>query len=183
MTDIWQVGKTKIHLVRGDISNLDMEAFVFYARPDLKLGAGFGTAISVRGGPEIQKELESIGPKQVTEIVVTGGGNLKAQKIFHAVGPAFQEQNIEEKLTKTVLNVLQTAEKTGVTEIAFPPMGTGFYGIPLETSASQMAGQFRDFFSDNRSITAVVVCVQDAREFKPFHEQFSRAFETEKEAV
>ena len=53
-----RIGDSHVRLIRGDITDLDVQAFVFYAKPDLKLGSGFGTAISVRGGPSIQKELD-----------------------------------------------------------------------------------------------------------------------------
>jgi O-acetyl-ADP-ribose deacetylase (regulator of RNase III) len=84
------VGRAVIRLVKGDITEQDVEAFVFYARPDLTLGSGVGTAISVRGGPTIQKELADLGPIAVGHAVVTGAGNLRAQWIIHAVGPRFQ---------------------------------------------------------------------------------------------
>ncbi|MDH4351601.1 MAG: macro domain-containing protein, partial [Gemmatimonadota bacterium] len=79
-----QVG---IRIVRGDITELDVDAFVLYANPDLTLGSGFGTVISVRGGPDVQKELAGFGPVAVGEVVVTGAGDLRARHIIHAVGP------------------------------------------------------------------------------------------------
>ena len=55
------VNKSKIRLETADITDLDIEAFVYYASEDLQLGSGFGTCISLRGGPSVQKELEEIG--------------------------------------------------------------------------------------------------------------------------
>jgi O-acetyl-ADP-ribose deacetylase (regulator of RNase III) len=39
-----------IRLEKGDLTALPVDAFVFYAREDLDLGSGFGTAIKSRGG-------------------------------------------------------------------------------------------------------------------------------------
>lgn len=45
-----------IRLVVGFIIDIrNMDGLVYYARPDLKLGAGFGTAISIQGGPKVQE--------------------------------------------------------------------------------------------------------------------------------
>ena len=39
-------GRT-IRVMRDDITLLDVDAFVFYASPDLQLGSGWGNAIAV----------------------------------------------------------------------------------------------------------------------------------------
>ena len=57
MADERKIKNTTVRLLRGDIADLEIEAFVYYAREDLALGSGFGGAISVRGGPTIQEEL------------------------------------------------------------------------------------------------------------------------------
>ena len=62
MPDERIIGDTALRLKIGDVTNQEIDAFVYYAQHDLKLGSGFGTAISSRGGPTIQKELNEIGP-------------------------------------------------------------------------------------------------------------------------
>ena len=57
-TQQMQINNSIVRLVRGDITELDVDTFVFYAQSDLTLGSGFETAISVRGESSIQKELE-----------------------------------------------------------------------------------------------------------------------------
>jgi len=41
-----RVGNSVLRLERQDITDFEVEAFVYYARPDLALGAGFGGAIA-----------------------------------------------------------------------------------------------------------------------------------------
>ena len=113
-----KINNTILKLDKGDLTALDIETIVFYAQPDLKLGAGFGNAISVRGGPSIQEELKSLGSISVGEAVITGAGELKSEFIIHAVGPRFQEPNTEEKLYKTMQSVLNIAEEKGIKRIA-----------------------------------------------------------------
>lgn len=174
MSDSITVNGSQLRLIRDDITALDIECFVFYARPDLKLGSGFGTAISVRGGPSIQEELSSLGPLAVTEVVSTAGGELKAKLIIHAVGPAFQEEHVERKLRATITNVLTEAERKGVIRIAFPAMGAGFYGVPLDVCADVMIGTISEYLSTSQSSLEVIICVLDNREFKPFRERLGQ---------
>ena len=138
MTENVPIGAAEIELVIGDVTMLAVDAFVFYAQSDLELGSGFGTAIAVRGGPSIKKELEGLAPLETGEAAVTSGGNLTAKFIVHAVGPKFQEEDTEAKLRTTIFNSLRCAEEKAAKSIAFPPMGAGFYGIPLPVCAKVM---------------------------------------------
>jgi O-acetyl-ADP-ribose deacetylase (regulator of RNase III) len=164
--------ESKLRLKKGDLTALDIEAIVFYAQPDLKLGAGFGNAISVRGGPSIQEELKSLGSISVGEAVITGAGELKSKFIIHAVGPRFQEPDTEEKLYKTVQSVLNLAEEKGITRIAFPPMGTGFYGIPLDVCANVMLNAIRNHLGGKSNFSEVLICVMDNREYTAFEKNW-----------
>jgi len=75
--------RSQLRLIRGDITELEVDAFVFYAQPDLVLGSGFGTAVSVRGGASIQKELEGRGPVETGQVVVSGACGVAAIDIAH----------------------------------------------------------------------------------------------------
>jgi len=157
-----------IRLVRGDITELEVDGFVFYASPNLALGSGFGTAISVRGGPAVQRELARLGPLAVGDAVVTGGGNLRARWIIHAVGPRFQEAGTEPKLAATVRSALRRADEQGMTRVALPAMGAGFYGIPNEVCARVMLETIRAHLADASGLREVVICVLDSPQFAAF---------------
>ena len=150
---------------------MDVEAFVFYAQHNLNLGSGFGTAISTRGGPKIQEELKQYGTLETTEAVVSEAGMLKAKHIIHAVGPRFKETDLDEKLRKTVLNSLIKVDERGIKQVAFPAMGTGFYGIPLELCATVMIDTITDYLHGSTHLEEVIICVMDTREYQPFANQ------------
>lgn len=168
-----QVGSSRgvVRLVRGDITELDVDAFVFYAQPDLALGSGFGGAIAARGGPSVQKELEGLalaGPLPTGVAVATGAGKLKARHIIHAVGPRFREPGIEEKLRRTVVRCLEKAVEVGARSLAFPAMGCGYYGIPPAVSARIMNEALRDGLDEDSTLEDVVVCVFDTPQYRAF---------------
>ena len=163
------INKTTVSLVKGDLTNLDGEAFVFYAEHDLKIGSGFGTAITQRGGQSIQKEVEQHAPLDTTEAVVTEAGKLKAAYVIHAVGPRFLEEDLEGKLHRTMLNTLKAAEEKGIRKVAFPPMGAGFYGVPLPTCASVMMASIKEYLAGNNTgFEELIVCCMDNREADAF---------------
>ena len=168
------IGGKGISLVRADITDYDIECFVYYAGSDLKLGAGFGGAIAVRGGPQIQKELDELASVEPCQAVISGAGELKAKYIMHANGPKFQEEDMEGKIKTTIINSLKLADEKGIKRIAFPPMGTGFYGVPLDQSARVTLHTIREYLLGNTGIEEVVICLNDNREYQPFKARFDK---------
>ena len=81
MPDYKKIQDCTLRLIKQDITDFEVEAFVFYAQPNLALGAGFGSAITRRGGPSIKAELDKIGSIPTTDAVITTGGDLKARYI------------------------------------------------------------------------------------------------------
>lgn len=163
-----EFGNSVVRLVRGDITELEVDAFVFYAQPNLALGSGFGGMIAVRGGASVQKELDGLAPVAELEAVVSGAGKLNADFIIHAVGPKFREDDIEAKLQKTMENCLLRAEEKEFRTIAFPAMGAGYYGIPNAVSARVMLAALREHLTGETGLREVLICVLDSPQFKAF---------------
>lgn len=162
------VKRTVVRLQTGDLTALPVDAFVYYAKENLDLGSGFGTAIQVRGGDSVKKELQSIGGIRMGESVITKAGGMAAKHIIHSCGPKFQEVDTERKLRESMLSALKRAEENKLKSIAFPPMGAGFYGTPLDICASVMLDAIRDFARGETSLEEVIICVLDGREFIAF---------------
>ena len=166
-----KVNQTVIRLRQGELCALEVDAFVFYARENLVLGSGYGTAIQMRGGLAVKKELEKIGSVKMGEAVITGGGGLPAKHIIHACGPKFQEADVEAKLRRCLQSALQTANDNQIKTLAFPPMGTGFYGVPLELSAKVMFETIKTHCEGQTSLEEVIICVNDFRDYVPFKDK------------
>lgn len=164
-----------VRIIRADVTDQEVDAFVYYARSDLVLGSGWGTAITMRGGPRIQEELDKMAPVDVGGAVLSGAGEMKAKHIIHAVGPKFQEEDDERKLRDTMLAALRCAEEGKIETMAFPPMGTGFYGIPLGLCAKVMFETLKAHLNNGQSsVQEVNICLMDSREFPPFESQLEK---------
>jgi O-acetyl-ADP-ribose deacetylase (regulator of RNase III) len=162
------IGNKVIRLIRGDITDLEVEAFVFDITSDCQIGSGYGGAIAQRGGKAIQDELNAIGSLPTGEAVVTGAGQMKAQHIIHTNGPKFLEPGTEEKLRKATKSVLRRADEKRITELALPPIGTGMYQVPLDLCARVMVDTVTEHLENGETSLEVVSFVAlDSREYKP----------------
>lgn len=143
-----KIGDVEIEVkVVHDIAELDHDAIVNAANAKLLPGAGVCGAIYKKGGAQIFQEcdtyLKAIGKKSLQEgqVMITGGGNLKAKHVIHAVGPIWKGTSSEEEtldrenLYMAYANSLRCASEQGLTSIAFPSISTGIYGFPVEQAA------------------------------------------------
>jgi O-acetyl-ADP-ribose deacetylase (regulator of RNase III) len=166
------IGDKRLRMVRGDITEIDVEAFVFDITENAKLGSGFGGAIQQRGGIAIQKELDEIGSVPTGEAVVTQAGILKADYIIHVNGPKFREEDEKHKLESVVKSALARAEEKGVKRVAFPPIGTGMYQVPLDLCANVMVDTISRHLANGSNLDEVLIVVRDPREITPFEAKF-----------
>ncbi len=131
----------EIKLLKGDITEIEVDAIVNAANTSLLGGGGVDGAIHRKGGKQILEECIQIRNKQggckVGEAVITNAGNLKAKKVIHTVGPRWNngDSNEVEKLKACYVNSLRLAEENGIETIAFPNISTGIYRFPKEKAA------------------------------------------------
>jgi len=159
-----RIGERVIRLVRGDITEMDVDAFVYDITEDVQLGSGFGSAIQQRGGVKIQEALDAIGRCPVGEAVITTAGLLKAKHIIHVNGPKFCEPDEEGKLSRATRAALRLADENAVTTQAFPPMGTGLYQVPVDLCARVMVDAAVEHLAGETGLREVLFVVPDSRE-------------------
>lgn len=153
-----KIGDVEIEVkVVRDIADLDCEAIVNAANAQLLPGAGVCGAIYKKGGAQIFQEcsvyLKAIGKTSLQEgqAMITGGGNLKAKHVIHAIGPIWKGTSPEEealdreKLYKAYANSLLCASEKELISIAFPSISTGIYGFPVEQAAPIAVQAIVDF--------------------------------------
>jgi O-acetyl-ADP-ribose deacetylase len=86
-----------IRLVKGDITERNVDVIVNAANSHLKHGAGVAGAIVRKGGSIIQQECNKIGHVQVGSAVITTSGKLPCSAVIHIVGPRMGEGNEDTK--------------------------------------------------------------------------------------
>jgi O-acetyl-ADP-ribose deacetylase (regulator of RNase III) len=164
-----------IELYQGDITETETQAIVNAANTGLILGSGVAGAIRRKGGPSMQEECKKIGGTFVGGAVITGGGNLKAQYIIHAVGPRMGEGNEDEKLRNATLNSLKLADEKKIKSISFPAISTGIFGFPIDRCASIMIHTAIEYLKGQTQIEKIIFCLFDAASYNAFTKELEGA--------
>jgi O-acetyl-ADP-ribose deacetylase (regulator of RNase III) len=146
-------GRTKIQIVKGDITEQDTDAIVNAANSSLMGGGGVDGAIHRRGGPRILEECSELRAKSwpnglpTGKAVITTGGRLKARHVIHTVGPVWRGGGRGEarELADCYANSLALAKRKGLESIAFPSISTGAFGYPIELAGRVALSAVKDF--------------------------------------
>ena len=168
-----RVGDSVVELVKGDITELDVDAIVNAANSALKMGGGVAGAILRKGGYSIQEECDRIGYCPVGGAVITGAGRLKARYVIHAVGPRMGEGDEDNKLRNATLNSLKLADQHKLESIAFPAISTGIFGFPKDRCAKIMLATTIEYLEQNKgktSLKRVIFCLYDDETYNIFKE-------------
>jgi len=168
-----KVKNSVIKLTQGDITDLKVDAIVNAANAQLILGGGVAGAIRKKGGPQIQEECNIIGGTFVGGAVITGGGNLKAKHIIHAVGPRMGEGGEDRKLKNATLNSLKLMDKHGLSSIAFPAISTGIFGYPIEKCANIMISTTKEYLESDTQIKEVIFCLYSSSDYEVFNKHLT----------
>jgi O-acetyl-ADP-ribose deacetylase (regulator of RNase III) len=127
----------RIELVRGDITEQEVDAIVNAANTTLLGGGGVDGAIHRAGGPAILAACRTLGGCATGDAKITTGGRLAARHVIHAVGPVYRNGRSGEAaaLASAYRRSLEIASQHGVRRVAFPSISTGAYRYPILDAA------------------------------------------------
>jgi O-acetyl-ADP-ribose deacetylase (regulator of RNase III) len=134
----------QIHVVRGDLTDMPVDAVVNPANSHGLMAGGVALALRTRGGQQIEDEARASAPIAVGAAVVTTGGDLFAKHVIHA--PTMEEpgQRIGvENVRRATRAGLIAAAHHQLASVAIPAMGTGVGGVPLDEAARAMVDELR----------------------------------------
>ncbi len=163
---------SRITLLQGDITKLEVDAIVNAANSSLMGGGGVDGAIHRTGGSVILAECREIVARQgrcaTGEAVITSGGNLPARYVIHTVGPIWRGGNNKEPqlLQNAYLNSLNLAVENDVKTIAFPNISTGVYGYPKEKAAQIAIEAVKKYLENDSRISQVYFVCFDSENYK-----------------
>lgn len=145
----------RILLAEGDITALAVDAIVNAANTELRLGSGVAGAIRERGGPSIQAECDAHGPIGLGEAALTGAGKLEARHVIHAAALELGSRTSEPALRAATRASLELARAARLRSIAFPALGTGVGGFPVQRCAEVMLEEVRAHLAGETTLDEV----------------------------
>lgn len=176
--EAFYVGKTKIVLIQGDITDMGTDAVVNAANPTLMGGGGVDGAIHSKGGPRILEECKRIRAAEwpnglpTGKAVITSGGNLKAKYVIHTVGPVWRSgaHGEAELLAEVYRNSLRLAVSKGLKSIAFPSISTGAYRYPIEEASRIAITAVKEFLEKENQLERIVFVLFSVRDLEVYRE-------------
>ena len=161
----------KFEVYRGDITQLELDALVNAANNRLWMGGGVAGALKRAGGKEIEAEAVKKGPIPVGEAAITGAGKLKARYIIHAAVMGQDLKTDAEKVRQATRNSLLRGDELGIKSIAFPALGTGVGGFPLDECARVMISEVRQYSVKKTGLEKVVFVLYDEPAYQAFKQE------------
>ncbi len=156
--------RSKITIIKGDITTQDTDAIVNAANSTLLGGGGVDGAIHRAAGPGLLAECAGLGGCPAGEAKTTAAYRLPAKFVIHTVGPVWRggKSNEEIILANAYRNSLKEAVRVGAKTVAFPAISTGVYRFPPDLAADIAVMAIISFLREHDAIEEVrLVCFSD----------------------
>jgi O-acetyl-ADP-ribose deacetylase len=170
----------KIVIIKGDITQLDVEAIVNAANNSLMGGGGVDGAIHRAAGKKLLEECRALKGCATGQSKITKGYNLPAKFIIHTVGPVWNNgtENEEQLLASCYETALQLASDHNLKTIAFPSISTGAYRFPFDKAGKIAYQTVTDFLLKNNTLQKVYLVFfsdKDVEQFKRVLEKINQS--------
>ncbi|HET7702869.1 MAG TPA: macro domain-containing protein [Candidatus Limnocylindrales bacterium] len=159
---------TRIELWNGDICELEVDAIVNAANLSLWMSTGVAGEIKRAGGDAIEFAAVRQAPVPLGEAIVTPAGRLAARAVIHAVSLDRDRRTSAEIIDRAVRSAMARARELRVSSIAFPAMGTGVGGFPLDEAARVTVRAVRDELPRSPTIDFVTFAMRGAAAYQAF---------------
>ncbi len=172
---------SKIEVIRGDITRLEVDAIVNAANEQMLGGGGVDGAIHRAAGPELVEACRAF-PILRSDVRcptgksrVTLGFRLPARFVIHTVGPIWRggHENERELLASCYRTSLALAVCVGASTIAFPAISCGVYRFPLDEAADISLRTIKTFVDAGAPIKRVTLVAFDETIFDGWTKRLS----------
>lgn len=165
----------RIELWNGDICDLEVDAIVNAANLSLWMSTGVSGEIKRAGGDAIEFAAVRQAPVPLGEAIVTPAGKLAAKVVIHAVSLDRDRRTSGEVIDRAVRSVMARARELRVSSIAFPALGTGVGGFPLDEAARVTVRAVRDEMARSPLIDHVTFAMRGAVAYQAFEAALAEA--------
>jgi len=158
----------RIELWNGDICDLEVDAIVNPANLSLWMATGVGGAIKRAGGDSIEFAAVRQAPVPLGDAIVTAAGTLAARYVIHAVSLDRDRRTSASAIEAAARSAMACAREIGVRSIAFPALGTGVGGFPLQEAAEVTVAAVRDECTRSPGVEVVTFALRGTAAYEAF---------------
>jgi len=167
------INNAVIEIFVGDLFNAQYDAIVIPTNSRLLPSGNLRCEVLKEAGHTIQVECNKIISKiasiPIGGVVITSGGNLNANFIYH-----LRAGHDQKKLMLAMWNSLNLADKEELSSIAFPPISIDVLGFNAKICAGIMIPTIQKYVLEkNRNLKNVSVCLESLPDYKEFESVLS----------
>ena len=158
----------RIELWNGDICDLEVDAIVNAANLSLWMSTGVGGEIKRAGGDSIEFAAVRQAPVPLGEAIVTPAGQLAARAVIHAVSLDRDRRTTAAVIDRAVRSAMARARDIRAISVAFPAMGTGVGGFPIDEAARVTVRAVREELPNCPTVEHVIFAMRGAAAYQAF---------------
>jgi O-acetyl-ADP-ribose deacetylase (regulator of RNase III) len=180
---IYEIAGNQLTIDVGSVLDIPAEVVVSSDDYRLTMGGGVSGAILAAAGRSVALDAAKAVPREAGDVVVTTAGALTSRYVFHVVtigpGQHGEVEAVADLVRRATRSCLELMQPLGVHSIAFPALGTGSAGYPIESSAAAMADVINEVLSQSRwplqvSIMLMSRTLASPMQYLAFYEEFAR---------
>jgi O-acetyl-ADP-ribose deacetylase len=163
-------------VVKGDITQLKVDAIVNAANNTLLGGGGVDGAIHDAAGEELYDECLTLRGCETGKAKMTRGYSLPAKHVIHTVGPIYNTgTNGEPELLRSCYREsLGLAAEAKLETVAFPCISTGVFGYPIGPACAIAVETVAEWLATHELPRVVTFCCFTTKDTALYRERLAR---------
>ncbi|TDH07143.1 hypothetical protein EPR50_G00120610 [Perca flavescens] len=154
-------GDVQVSVWKADLTNFQVDAVVNAANEQLQHYGGLALALSIAGGPQIQRDsddyISKYGGLKTGDAVVCNAWSLPCKKIIHAVGPYLSKypstsdvSAAKQLLERAIVSILDKVKENRLQSVAIPAISSGLFNYPLPDCANVIVTTVKRYYESSR---------------------------------